>query len=229
MVLRKAYGGRQPALSPSAWGAPDLRRGDRAKRRARYSARGFKTPCPLYNATLRKRCQSPTARSPMTTTAPASGRGGSAEEADDAPDAGFKPLSAEQAHQWRAANPPLSPWPVVGAQAAAGLAAVAVAWMVSAGGKPVVWSTAYGALAAWLPAVLFARMVARRMRRQADAGGALLALMVGEGIKIVLTVVLLLAAPRVLAQVHWLALLAGFVVTLKVAWAALWWMSARRR
>ena len=88
---------------------------------------------------------------------------------------------------------------------------------------------AYGALAAWLPAVLFARMVARRMRRQANAGSALMALMVGEGIKIALTVALLLAAPKVLTQVHWLALLAGFVVTIKAAWLALWLMSARRR
>ena len=44
-----------------------------------------------------------------------------------------------------------------------------------------------------------------------------------------LTVALLLAAPRVMAQVHWLALLAGFVVTIKAAWLALWLMSARRR
>ena len=163
----------------------------------------------------------------MTTIAPDPARVGSAEEADDAAEDGFKPWSAEQAQQWRAANPPLSPWPVVGVQAAVGL--MAVAWLVSAGQRPPVWSVAYGALAAWLPAVLFARMVARRMRRQANAGSALMALMVGEGIKIALTVALLLAAPKVLTQVHWLALLAGFVVTIKAAWLALWLMSARRR
>ena len=44
-----------------------------------------------------------------------------------------------------------------------------------------------------------------------------------------LTVALLLAAPKILAQVHWLALLAGFVVTIKAAWVALWLKSARRR
>ena len=108
----------------------------------------------------------------MTTIAPDPARVGSAEEADDAAEDGFKPWSAEQAQQWRAANPPLSPWPVVGVQAAVGLMAVAVAWLVSAGQRPPVWSVAYGALAAWLPAVLFARMVARRMRRQANAGSA---------------------------------------------------------
>ena len=46
---------------------------------------------------------------------------------------------------------------------------------------------------------------------------------------VALTVALLLAAPKVLAQVHWLALLAGFVVTIKAAWVALWLMSARRQ
>jgi len=167
----------------------------------------------------------------MATIAPkASGpeRAGSAEEADDAPDAGFKPLSAEEARRWRESHPPLSPWPVVGVQAVAGLVVVALGWLLSGGDASATASAAYGALAAWLPAVLFARMVARRMRMQADAGGALLALMVGEGIKIALTVVLLLAAPKVLAQTHWLALLAGFVMTIKAAWAALWWVSRHR-
>ena len=53
--------------------------------------------------------------------------------------------------------------------------------------------------------------------------------MAGEAIKVALTIALLLAAPRVLAEVNWLALLAAFVVTIKSAWAALWSMSARRR
>ncbi len=42
-----------------------------------------------------------------------------------------------------------------------------------------------------------------------------------------LTVVLLLAAPLVVAQVNWLALLAGFVVTIKAAWVALWRVSKK--
>lgn len=103
-----------------------------------------------------------------------------------------------------------------------------LAWLGSGGDRGVMASVAYGFLAAWLPAVLFARLVARRMRMRANAGSALVALMVGEGIKIALTVLLLLAAPVVLMQVHWLALLAGFVVTIKAAWLALWWTSTHR-
>ena len=165
----------------------------------------------------------------MVRIEPAPDRGGPAEEEANAFDADFKPLSAEAAREWRAAHPPLSPWPVVGWQAVAGLVVVAVTWWVSGGSRAVTLSAVYGALAAWLPAVLFARMVARRMRLQANAASALLALMVGEGIKVALTVLLLLAAPKVMAQVHWLALLAGFVVTIKAAWVALWLMSVRRQ
>ena len=165
----------------------------------------------------------------MATIEPAPGRSGSAEEAINASDADFKPWSAEQAREWRAAHPPMSPWPVVWWQAVAGLAAVLVALVWSGGMTAVTYSAAYGVLAAWVPTVLFARMVARRMRRQASPHGALMALMVGEGIKVALTVALLLAAPKILAQVHWLALLAGFVVTIKAAWVALWLKSAKRR
>lgn len=165
----------------------------------------------------------------MAKIEPAPGRSGSAEEALNASDADFKPWSAEQAREWRAAHPPMSPWPVVGWQAVAGLAAVLVALVWSGGMTAVTYSAAYGVLAAWVPTVLFARMVARRMRRQASPHGALMALMMGEGIKVALTVALLLAAPKILAQVHWLALLAGFVVTIKAAWVALWLKSARRR
>ena len=165
----------------------------------------------------------------MATIEPASGQSGSADEEVNASDADFKPWSVEQAREWRAAHPPLSLWPVVGWQAVAGLAVVIVAWGLSGGRNAAAASAAYGALAAWLPAVLFARWVARRMRLQANAASALLTLMVGEGIKIALTVLLLLAAPKVMAQVNWLALLAGFVVTIKAAWVALWLMSARRR
>ena len=110
----------------------------------------------------------------MVTIAPEPARApnGFADEATDASDADFKPMSADEAREWRAAQPPMSPWPVVWVQAGAGLVAVALAWAVSAGKMPVTQSTAYGALAAWLPAVFFARLVARRMRLQANAGSA---------------------------------------------------------
>ena len=45
---------------------------------------------------------------------------------------------------------------------------------------------------------------------------------VWELVKIVLTVAMLLAAPRLVSQLNWLALLAGFVVTMKVYWVVMW-------
>jgi ATP synthase protein I len=43
-----------------------------------------------------------------------------------------------------------------------------------------------------------------------------------------LTVALLLAAPKVVSPLNWLALVAGFVVTMKVYWVAAWLHSRRR-
>jgi ATP synthase protein I len=43
-----------------------------------------------------------------------------------------------------------------------------------------------------------------------------------------LTVAMLMAAPRLISQLSWLALLAGFVVTMKVYWVALWLRPARK-
>ena len=42
-----------------------------------------------------------------------------------------------------------------------------------------------------------------------------------ELVKIILTVALLLVAPKVISNLSWLALVAGFVVTIKVYWLAM--------
>lgn len=84
-------------------------------------------------------------------------------------------------------------------------------------------SALYGACAVWIPAVVFVRAMQRQQRRASHALSALSALMLWEGIKIVLTIALLLAAPRVVTNLNWLALLIGFVVTVKAAWLGWWW------
>ncbi|MBQ9578396.1 MAG: ATP synthase subunit I [Ottowia sp.] len=113
--------------------------------------------------------------------------------------------------QWRLAALPL----VVGL-------AVAAVFAVAAKDSSLTVSAVYGVFAAWLPTLLSLQMAARTIRLQPGAKRLLLALVVIEGVKIMLTVALLLAAPSVVAQVNWLALLAGFVVTIKAAWAVLW-------
>jgi ATP synthase protein I len=51
---------------------------------------------------------------------------------------------------------------------------------------------------------------------------------VWEAVKVVLTVALLFAAPALIVNLNWLALLAGFVVTMKVYWIALWLYPVRK-
>lgn len=148
------------------------------------------------------------------------------EVVDEAHDEGFKPLTREEAKKIREANPPISLWMVLAGQAGVGVLVTAVAWVLT--GQPrMAWSAGYGALAVVLPAALFARGLSRQ--KSAGHGNAALAgFFVWELVKIALTVAMLVAAPRLIAELSWVALLAGFVVTMKVYWAAMWFRSARK-
>jgi ATP synthase protein I len=96
-------------------------------------------------------------------------------------------------------------------------------WMLAA-------SSAWGSVAVVIPAVVFVRALGRQMRRT-QPGSALMGLMVWELVKIVLTVALLLVAPKVISDLNWFALVAGFVVTMKVYWLAmaLGWMQRKSK
>lgn len=147
----------------------------------------------------------------------------SAETEDE--DSDFKPLSAQQAAEWRRRHPPLSPWRVVAVQAlVAALVALAARWWT--GSAAAGWSAGYGGLAVVLPAALFARGM---QRRRSSAGAAMAALMGWELVKIALTVAMLAAAPRLVPGLSWLALLAGMVMTMKAYWIALLARSGVRR
>ena len=139
----------------------------------------------------------------------------------------FKPLTPDQAAAWRSHQPKVDVWKVVAWQAGAGvLLAAAVA--VFSGQWRLVSSVAWGSVAVVLPSAVFARAWVRQTRLE-QAGAALAGLFVWELVKILLTVVLLLASPLLISQLSWLALLAGFVVTMKVSWVVMamgWW---RRR
>ena len=146
-----------------------------------------------------------------------------ADEADVAAEADFKPLSAEEARLWREKNPPLSPWRIVAWQLVVGVLATGLAWLLS-GRAEVAGSVSYGALAVILPAAILARGLARQ---RGAAGAALAGFFVWELVKIALTVAMLLAAPKLVPHLSWLALLAGFVVAMKVYWVAMWLHPAR--
>jgi len=131
----------------------------------------------------------------------------------------IKPLSAEEALKLRELHPPVSPWWVVGGQAVVGLVTAVVAWVLT--GKPQVgWSAGYGALAVVIPAAIFARGITGRFS-SLNAGTAAFGFLLWEMVKIALTVAMLVAAPRLVRELSWPALLVGLVIAMKVYWAAL--------
>lgn len=148
---------------------------------------------------------------------------------DDLADAGlepdFKPLDAQQAQAWRARQTVVSPWRVLRLQGLTGGLMTVLAALLF--GRAVALSVAWGVLAVVLPAAVFARALVRHMQWR-QAGAALAGLFVWEGVKVILTVVLLFLAPQVVKNLDWLALLAGFVVTIKVYWLA-WMLAGRHR
>lgn len=129
----------------------------------------------------------------------------------------FKPLTAQQAQEWRSRQPRLSVWRIVGLQALAGVLVALLTWWLT-GRSQTAWSAGYGALSVVLPAALFARGM---VRRRTSAGAAMAGLFGWELVKIALTVAMLAAAPRLVPGLSWLALLAGMVVTMKTYWVAL--------
>ena len=132
-------------------------------------------------------------------------------------DSDFKPLTAQEAREWRSRHPALSVWRIVWGQAAVGAVVALLAWWLT-GRLPVAWSAGYGALSVVVPAALFARGMARK---RTSAGAAMAGLMGWELVKIALTVAMLAAAPRLVPGLSWVALLAGLVITMKTYWIAL--------
>jgi ATP synthase protein I len=144
---------------------------------------------------------------------------------DGEQDESFKPLTAAEAQQWRRRNPPLSMWRVLVGQSLAGCLVAVAAWLLT-DKSSMGWSAGYGALSVVLPAAVFARGVTGRLA-QAVPGAAMLGFFVWELVKIILTVAMLFAAPKWVTDLNWLALVAGFVVTMKVVWLALMFRSKR--
>ena len=129
----------------------------------------------------------------------------------------IKPMTPEEAQAWRQRHPATSVWRVVISQVLVGLLVSVVAWLVA--GEAAAWSAAYGALTVVLPATVFARGLVRNSAA-AGAGMAMARLFGWEFVKLVLCIAMLAAAPRLVPDLNWLALLAGLVVTMKTYWFA---------
>ncbi len=128
----------------------------------------------------------------------------------------FKPLNAEEAQALRQKSPPVSPWRVIAGQVLLGFVVSLCAWGFT-GQQAIGWSTAYGALAVVIPAALFARGLASPLLTK-NAGAAVMGFFLWEAVKIALTVAMLFAAPRLITNLSWLAMLIGLVVVMKLYW-----------
>lgn len=131
----------------------------------------------------------------------------------------FTPLTAEQARGLREQNPSLSPWWVITGQAVVGSLVALTAWGLT-GHESAGWSVAYGVLVVIVPGALFARGLMSRFS-SFNAATAGFGFFVWEAIKISASAAMLFAAPRLVTDLDWLAMLIGLIVTLKVYWVAL--------
>jgi ATP synthase protein I len=131
----------------------------------------------------------------------------------------FEPLTAAQVGELRKRLPLLSVWRVVMAQVILGFLVAWLVWLVT-GRVAAMYSALYGALAVVVPAAIFARGLTGRVA-SVNAGAAVVGFFLWEMVKIGLTVAMLVAAPRLVMDLSWPAMLVGLIVTMKVYWIAL--------
>jgi ATP synthase protein I len=79
-----------------------------------------------------------------------------------------------------------------------------------------------------VPGALFARGLTSKVSSM-NPGAAVAGFFLWEMVKIGLTVAMLFAAPRMVSDLSWPALLVGLVVTMKVVWLVLWFQSRSNR
>jgi len=153
------------------------------------------------------------------------------DDADEVEPDDFKPLTREEAQQWRQAQPHTSVWAVLGWQVVLAVLAACVAALLTRS-QPVVVSLLYGAAAVVVPTGLMAWGLTKGALSRRAVGGAqasLAGFFVWEGAKLLLAIALLALAPRLVPDLSWLALVAGLVVVLKAYWLELWFRARRSK
>ncbi len=143
----------------------------------------------------------------------------------DAP--AFKPLTRQEAQALRAKQPLLSPWRVIGVQAVVG-AVMALLAVLFTGKQVWAWSLLYGAAAVVVPGALMARGMTSKLSSMSP-GASAVSFMVWEMVKIGVSVLMLVLAPKLVQPLSWPALLVGLVVCMKVYWLALLWRGRIQR
>jgi ATP synthase protein I len=133
----------------------------------------------------------------------------------------FKALTKEEASALRAKEPPLSPWRVVGVQLIVGVAAALLAGLVTQR-QEIGWSVLYGMATVVVPGALIARGMTSQISSMSPSSSAV-SFMLWTMVKIAVSVVMLMLAPKLVQPLVWPALLVGLVLCMKVYWFALLW------
>jgi ATP synthase protein I len=140
---------------------------------------------------------------------------------DDEVEAPVKRLSREEAADLARRQPTLSPWWVVLSQVGVGAGVAAAIWLVS-GSVVVMQSALFGAAVVVVPGALMARAATSRLSSISPLTSTL-SMMIWEGMKLAVTVGMLILAPRIVPGLSWPALLAALVLCMQTyAFALLW-------
>jgi len=149
------------------------------------------------------------------------GRGASRSAFDDAEEPPVRRLTRDEVAALLRRQPTLSPWWVVAAQVAVGAVVAAIVGAVS-GSVVAAQSALYGAAVVALPGALMARGTTSRLSLLSPLASTLSMLGWG-GLKMALSVALLVLAPRIVVGLSWPVLLATLVVCMQTYGFALLW------
>lgn len=148
------------------------------------------------------------------------------DEEDEAANPVFKKLTREQAQALRLKDPPLSPWRVIRMQVLLGGVVALLAGLIT-GSQVIAWSALYGAATVVVPGALLARGMTSRLSSMSP-GTSAVSFMLWEFVKIAVSVVMLMLAPKLVQPLSWPALLVGLVLCMKMYWLALLWRGRTR-
>ena len=112
-------------------------------------------------------------------------------------------------------------WWVVAAQATVGAGVATLAWLFT-GERMAFASALYGAAVVVVPGALMARGMSSQLSGMSP-GASAVSFMLWEMVKIAVSVLMLILAPRIVQPLSWPALLASLVVCMNVYLLALLW------
>ena len=143
---------------------------------------------------------------------------------DEAP---VRTLTRAEAQDLRERKPQVPAWWVVAAQAAVGLVVAMLAWLVFQ--DPAVGMSAlYGAAVVVVPGALMARGMSSRISSMSP-GASAVSFMLWEMVKIAVSVLMLMLAPKIVQPLSWPALLGSLVVCMNVYLLALLWRRPEKK